>query len=108
MLVVDEVGDEQRDDLLGEVVGPVVVAAPGDREVESMGAEVAASQQVAAGLRGRIRRVGLERPRLVPRALGNGSVDLVGGHVHEPTGAVAQGGIQQALCAKDVRLHEDA
>ena len=34
VLAVDQVGDEQRDDLLGVLVGPVVVGAAGDRDVE--------------------------------------------------------------------------
>ncbi|CAM5672904.1 hypothetical protein SALBM311S_05770 [Streptomyces alboniger] len=37
---VEEVGHEQRDDLLGELVRPVVVGAPGDAHVQTVGAVV--------------------------------------------------------------------
>jgi len=47
-LAVEQVGDEQRDDLLGEVVGPVVVAAPGDRDVQAVGLRVRPGEQVTA------------------------------------------------------------
>ena len=39
-------------------------------------------------------------------ALGDGAVDLVGGDVHEPVGAVAQGRVQQGLGAEHVGAHE--
>ena len=65
---VEQVGDEQGDDLLGEVVVPVVVRAAGHAHVEAVGAVVGEGDQVAGGLRRRVGRVRGERVRLGPRA----------------------------------------
>ncbi len=82
---VDQVGHEQRDDLLGVVVGPEVVGRSGHEDGEVVGHAVGAGQQVGAGLGRRVRRVGEqavgldERARLLDRA-----VDLVGRDVQHP------------------------
>jgi hypothetical protein len=47
---VHQVRDEQRDDLLGELVGPVVVRAAGDADLHAEGAGVRARQQVEPAL----------------------------------------------------------
>ncbi len=44
---VQQVGDEQRDDLLRELVRPVVVGAAGDDHVQPVGAVVRQGEQVA-------------------------------------------------------------
>ena len=66
---VEQVGDEQRDDLLRELVRPVVVGAAGDAHVEAVGAGVGQGEQVAARLARRVRRVRLQRVGLRPRAV---------------------------------------
>ena len=103
---VEEVRDEQRDDLLGELVRPVVVRAAGHHHGQLVGAEVGPGEQVAACLRGGVRRVGLERPLLVPAALRDRAVDLVCRDVHEPLDAVAQRRVEQGLGADHVGLDE--
>src|SRR5699024_776405 len=81
---VEQVGDEQRDDLLRKLVRPVVVGASGDRHRNTVGAVVGQRDQVTAGLAGAIGRVRREQVVLGPRTGLDGSVDLVGGDVHEP------------------------
>ena len=81
---VEQVRDEQRDDLLRELVRPVVVRAAGDAHRQAVGAVVGPGQQVRRRLRRRVRRVRLQRVRLRPRAPLDRAVHLVGGHVHEP------------------------
>ena len=63
---VHQVGDEQRDDLLRELVGPVVVGAAGDADLHAERAGVGAGEEVRAGLGGAVRGVGLQRSGLVP------------------------------------------
>ena len=63
---VDEARDEGGNDFLGKVVRALVVGAPRDREVEAVGAVVAAREEVTAGLRGGLRRVRLEGALFVP------------------------------------------
>ena len=66
-LVVDRVRDEQRDELLGVVVRPVRVRAAGDDGVEAVGHDVAADEQLAGGLGGRVRRARVEPVASSPR-----------------------------------------
>ena len=47
LLAVDQVGDEQRDDLLRVLVRAVVVGAAGDPDVQSVGAVVGPAEQVS-------------------------------------------------------------
>jgi len=46
LLSLEEVRGKERDQLLGELVGPVVVGAPGDDHREAVGDEERAGQQV--------------------------------------------------------------
>ncbi len=63
---VEQVGREQRDDLLRVLVRAVVVAAAGDPHVQPVGAGVGPGHQVAAGLGRRVWRVRLQRRLLRP------------------------------------------
>ena len=92
---VEQVRDEQRDDLLGELVGPVVVRAAGDAHRQAVGAVVGAGEQVRRRLGRRVRRVRLQRVGLGPGAVRDRAVDLVGGDVHEPRHAGVERGLQQ-------------
>ena len=90
-LVLEGVGDHQRDQLLGKLVGAVVVAAARDHDRQAEGVVVGAAEQVGRGLAspstgelgaigdrlGEGRRVGAER-----------AVDLVGGDLHETADAL--------------------
>lgn len=105
-LTVQQVGDEERDDLLGEVVVPVVVGTAGHPHVESVGAVVGQRDQVAGGLGGGVRGGGRERFVLGPGALVDRSVDLVGGDVHEGPDARQMSGVDEGVGAQDVRTHE--
>lgn len=103
---VQEVGDEQRHELLGELARAVVVGAPGHPYVEAVGAVAGEGQQVARRLRRGVRGTRPQWILLGRRAGLQGAVDLVGGDVHEGPHAVAQGGVQQILGADDVRQDE--
>src|SRR5258705_478955 len=94
-LVLERVGDEERDDLLRVLVGPEVVAAAGDEHREVVGGPVRAHQQVGGGLGG---RVGVRRGQdvtLAGGALGDAPVDLVGAHREESAHPELAGGLQQ-------------
>ena len=59
--VVDGVGDEQRDELLGMLVRAVRVRAAGRHRIEAVGDHVAADQQLPGGLGRGVRRARGER-----------------------------------------------
>ncbi len=103
---VEQVRHEERDDLLRELVRPVVVRAARDAHRQAVGAVVGPGQQVRRRLRRRVRRVRLQRVRLRPRPRLDRAVDLVGRHVHEPRDAALERGLQQHLGAGDVGRHE--
>ena len=81
--VVDGVGDEQGDQLLGVVIRAVRVRPAGDHGIDAVGDHVAPDQQFAGGLGCRVGRSGRERRVLPDVAFGHGAVDLVGGHLEE-------------------------
>ena len=83
-LVVDGVGDEQRDELLGVLVRAVRVGAAGDDGVEAVGHDVAADEELAGGLGRGVRAARRERRR--PRGawpVVDVAVDLVGRDLEE-------------------------
>ena len=82
-LVLERVGDEQRDDLLGELVRAVVVRRARDDHRHAVGGPVAVGEAVRAGL---ARRVRVARPQLVGLrrlARRHRPVDLVGRDLDE-------------------------
>ncbi len=111
------VDDHQRDQLLGEVEGAVVVAAVGGQHRQPVGVVPGPDEVVAGGLAGGVRTVGLVGMGFGEgRGLGRqGAVDLVGGDVQEPeSGALITGqglpvladGFEQAEGADHVGLDE--
>jgi len=104
----EDVRDLARDELLHMLVGPVVVGAVRYRGPEAVGPRPGPDQQVGGCLRGGVggaRAVGvvrLEAPRLVQ---GEVSVDLVRAHVVVADAELPHG-LEQAVGADDVRLHE--
>ena len=81
--VVDGVGDEQRDELLGVVVRAVRVGAAGHDGVQAVGHDVAPHEQLAGRLGGGVRRARRERVVLAGVALVDRAVDLVGRDLEE-------------------------
>ena len=114
LVAVHQVGDEQRDDLLGELVGPVVVGAAGHHHVQLVGGGVGQGDQGAAGLAGRVRRGRLQPVVLGEGALADGAVLLVGADLEEapdPGGAgrLGQGGHPDGVGPHRLqRLHDRA
>ena len=102
LAAVEQVRDEQRDDLLRELVRPVVVGAPRDADGQAVRAVVGAGEQVRARFGRRVRRVGQQRVAFGPGALVDRAVDLVGGDVHEPVDARRQRPGEEHLGADDV------
>ena len=106
--VANRVGDHERDELLRELVGPVVVGAAGHHHRELEGVEVGQRQQVGGGLRRRVGRRRIERRPLGEEAGGaERAVDLVGGDVQEALHAELAGRLEQHLRAAHVGLDED-
>ena len=82
LLVVLDVVDHQRDELLGELVGAVVVGAAGDVDGHPVGVMEGHDEHIGAGLGGGVGAVGAQRGGLHEEALGTQSaVDLIGGHL---------------------------
>ena len=80
LLVVLDVVDHQGDQLLGELVGAVVVGAAGDVDGHPVGVVERHDEHIGAGLGGRVGAVGAQRGGLHEEALGTQSaVDLIGG-----------------------------
>ena len=113
------VDDHQRDQLLGKMVGAVVVAAVGGEHRQTVGVVPGAHQVVAGGLAGAVRAVGLVAVRLGKRRLARSqaAVDLVGGDVQKAKRRLGLGRqafpiaahrVQQMEGADDVGLDEFA
>ncbi len=106
----------QRDQLLGEVVGAVVVGAIGGNRRQAVGVMPGAHQVIGRGLAGGIGRVGLVASRLGEQAGGvQAAIDLVGGDMVEAeagllpvaeTIPVMARRLQQGVGADDVGLDE--
>ena len=116
-LALAGVADDQRDQLLRELAGAVVVRAVGDQRRQAVRVVGGAHQVVGGGLRrgvGAVRRVGrrLAKRRVVGPER---AVDLVGRDVQEAEGGAARGveplqvrarRVEQRLGAEDVRAQE--
>jgi len=116
-LAGEGVMDDQRDELLGKVVGAVVVGAVRGQDGQAVGVVIGADKVVRSGLAGGIRTI-----RLVLLGLGEGgigrsqrSVDLVGGDMEEAKGLlvdfieivpVGSCGLEEGEGPDDVGLNE--
>ena len=110
-LPLEAVEDDERHQLLGEVVGAVVVGAVGDAHRKPVGVVPGAHQVVARGLRGGVGRVRRIRGRLGEESLrAERAVHLVGGDVLEDERRVlpppAERGLEERRGAEDVGAHE--
>ena len=76
-LIIDRVGDEERDELLGVLVGAVVVRRARHDDRHSVGSPVGEGQAVSSGLGRRVRVAGIQRRGLREGSLGDRAVDLV-------------------------------
>ena len=104
-VAAQRVEDHQRDQLLGILVGPVVVGAATDRGGQLVRVEVALDQQVGARLGGRVGRGWAQRGLLGERARLNRAVYLVGRYLQEAE-LVCACRLQQHVGAERVRAHE--
>ena len=110
-LVVQRVGDHQRDQLLREVIRAVVVGAAAHRDRQAVGAVICQHQQVSAGLGAAVRAGGVDGRLLGEKQVGTVqrqvAVHLVGGHLVIPLDAVLPAGVQHDLRAQNIRLQKD-
>src|SRR6266702_3913807 len=83
LVPVNQVGHKQRDDLLGELIGPVVVGAAGHHHVQLKGGGIRQRHQRAACLARRVRRRRLQPVMLAERPVNDGAVLLVGADLQE-------------------------
>ena len=108
-LVVERQGAEVRDQLLGELVGPVVVGAVGDRDGEPVGLGVGPHRMVRPRLRrvvggaGTVRRILGEHLVGVEREI---AVDLARRNMVEPGHAALAGRLEHGLGADHVGPEE--
>ncbi len=102
-LVGERVGDEERDQLLGKLVGPVVVRAARDEGGEAVRMVGRAHEEISGRLARRVGAVRRERGLLAERAgRTETAVDLVGRDLHESADAARPRRIEQHLSADDV------
>ena len=117
LLAGEDIVDDERDELLGEVVGTIIVGAARDGHGHMIGVVIGHNDEVGRGLRRTIRTMWAERCRLGEEAvLAQRAIDLVGGHLMESLAGlphrIAVGalschpslacGIEQVLCAQNV------
>jgi len=105
-LVVDRVRDEERDELLGVLVRAVRVRAASDDRVDTMGDDIAADEELAGGLGGRVRGARSEGVVLARLAARHRPVDLVRRDLDVARGGRALAGGGAVAFAAD-RLEED-
>ena len=111
-LVIQRVGDHQRDQLLREMVGAVIVGAAADADREPVGPVVGQDQKVRCRLGRTVGAAGMDRRllsekqvRTVQRQV---TVDLVRGDLMIAGDTVLPAGIHQSRRAHDVGLQENA
>ena len=97
----ERVQDAERDQLLRVLARAVVVGGAADQGVGAVGVDEGADEKVAAGLRGRVGRGGLDRRGLGEGPLLDRAVDLVGRDLQVADARVARG-VEQHEGAEDV------
>ena len=106
--ILQGIGDEQRNDLLRELVGPVGIGAPRDQGRNPKAGVIRGDQHLGPRLG---RRVGAPRRQhigLPATALLDVTVNLVGADLQEPLVSVPPGGLQQDVRTVDIGLDEGA
>ena len=103
---VEQVGGEEGDQLLGELVRPVVVGAPRHHDGQAVGGVVAEGDEVGSRLGGRVGRTRRQDVGLGVGALVDRAVHLVGGDVQEAADPEAVGDVAQHVGAEGVGVHE--
>ncbi len=107
LLPLERVRDHQWDQLLGKLVGTVVVRAPRDQRREPVRVECRTHQQVTPRLARRVGRVRLQRRLLGEATRGpEAAVDLVGADMDEALDPRATRGVDEHLRADHVGAHE--
>ena len=111
LLIGQRPADHQRNQLLREMVGAVVVGAAGNRHWQPVSPVVGQNKQIRAGLAGGIGAGGVQRRLLrekqirpVQRQI---PVDLVGGYLMITLYAIGAGRIQKNRGAHYVGAHKD-
>src|ERR1035438_8696635 len=103
---VEEVRDEERNDLFGELARSVIVRTTRHHDRDAVGPVVRQGGEVGTGLARRVRRVRLEDVVLAPRTFANRSVDLVGRDVNESLDVAVAGTFQELVSADHVGVVE--
>ena len=108
-LVLDQVGNEQRNDLFGKLVGTVIVrAARGDRG-ETERVALRSHQEIGRRLRRRVGAVGRDRRLFGEKACGSeAAVNFVGRNLNVSFDLGLAANVQQYLRPDDVGLDEGA
>ena len=110
-LVGERVGDHQGNQLLGEVIGTVVVGAARDCHRQSVGAVIREHEQVGARLGRAVGAAGMDGCLLGKEQVGTVerqvAVDLIGGDLVIARDAVLAAGVHQHLRAEDIGGEKD-
>ena len=114
--ILDGVGDEERDELLGKLVRAIRVGAPCDDDIEVVRRVVAQRQQLPGGLGGGVGRPRGDRVALRREARLDRAVDLVGRDLQEARGRhalaargtqrLAKGSLEQDMDARYAGVQE--
>ena len=110
-LVMESVDDHERDQLLREVIGAVVVGTAADRHGQSVGPVIGQDQQVRGGLGAAVGAAGVDGGLLgeeeVGPVKGQVAVDFVRGDLVVALYAVFTAGVHHDGGSDDVGLEED-
>ena len=110
-LVRERVRNHKRNELLGEVVGTVVVGAAADCDGEPVGSVIGEDEQIRASLRRAVRARGVNRSFLGEEKVGTVerkvAVDLVGADLMIALNSVLPARVHKHLSAENVCREED-
>ena len=106
--VGQRIGDEQRDQLLGELVRAVIIGAARDHCVHAVRVIGGTDQKIGRGLAGGVRTIRGQRRGLAERRLlgFERAVDFIGRDLNIARGSGLSGRVQQALGSQDIRPQE--
>ncbi len=106
--VVHCMGDHQRDEFLGELIGAIVIGTSGDDNVLPMGVMCGETAKVGGGLTGRVGRARIKHG-IFARSIfaGDGAVDFICRDLQEAGDVCGTRGVEQILSAEDIGAKED-
>src|SRR5207244_752544 len=104
--ILERIGDEERNDLFGKLVGAVGVRPTGDEGGQAEAGVVGLDEHLATRLRCRIGAPRSQAVAFLASPVLDVAVDLVRTHLEEALVAVLASGLEQDVRSVDVGLNE--